>query len=110
MEYLAALALNDGRATSRTVARTLARSLQDLSTLRDDLIREGDVYSPRRGHLALAVPIFGPFILDHYETARELADTRLLSLTEMTRNRDVHTTGDQDLAPTYRQPNEPAAG
>lgn len=92
MEYLAALALHGGRAASSAIAHTLGRSLQELSSVRDDLIREGDIYSPQRGHVALAVPIFGPFILRHYEQARTHAEIELLSLQAMRRNRDDRTT------------------
>jgi hypothetical protein len=69
------------------VARTLGRSLQELSSVRQDLLREGDIYSPQRGHVALAVPLFASFILAHYEHARDDAETNLLSLPAMHGNR-----------------------
>jgi hypothetical protein len=58
-----------------------------LSSVRQDLLREGDIYSPQRGHVALAVPLFASFILAHYEHARDGAETNLLSLPAMHGNR-----------------------
>lgn len=87
MEYLAALALAGGRASSNALARSLGRTLQELSSLRDDLIREGDIYSPQRGYVALTMPIFSSFVLERYEDARAVAETALLSLDQMRRNR-----------------------
>lgn len=89
MEYLAALALAGGRTTSKTIGRSLGRTLPELSSLRDDLIREGDIYSPQRGYVALTMPIFNEFILDRYEQAREVSDTELLTLEQMRHNRDT---------------------
>lgn len=85
MEYLAALAAHGGKSTTRAIANTLRRSAQELSWIRQDLIREGDIYAPQRGHISLTVPIFGPYILTHYEQARAGAETALLSLTELQR-------------------------
>lgn len=70
MEYLAALAVNGGATTSRELATTLGRSQQASSTVREALIDEGDIYSPRRGHIRMAVPLFAPYILTEYENAR----------------------------------------
>jgi len=86
MEYLAALAVHGGRATTNVIAATLDRTAQELSWIRQDLIREGDIYAPQRGHVTLAVPIFAPYVLAHYERARATADTALLSLTDLLRN------------------------
>lgn len=61
MEYLAALAVNGGATTSRELATTLGRSQQASSTVREALIDEGDIYSPRRGHIRMAVPLFAPY-------------------------------------------------
>lgn len=88
MEYLAALALAGGRTTSNSIGRSLGRTLPELSSLRDDLIREGDIYSPQRGYVALTMPIFSEFILERYDQARAVSDTELLTLDQMRRNRD----------------------
>ena len=86
MEYMAALALQGGRATSNSIARSLNRTLSELSSLRDDLIREGDIYSPQRGYVALTMPAFSSFILARYDEARALSETAMLSLAEMQQN------------------------
>ena len=57
-----------------------------LSWLREQLIEEGDVYAPKRGQLAMAVPLFNRFVLSHYERTRPEAATELLSLQEMIAN------------------------
>lgn len=87
MEYMAALALHGGRATSNSIARTLGRTLSELSSLRDDLIREGDIYSPQRGYVALTMPTFNAFILDRYHDARDISETPLLTLEQMQHHR-----------------------
>ena len=50
------------------------------------LIDEGDLYPPRRGELAMAVPLFGNHILRRYRDARLEATTSLLSLEETRAN------------------------
>jgi hypothetical protein len=70
------------------ITNTLGRrSGYDFVKLRDGLIDAGDIYAPRPGHAAFCVPAFGPFILERYEAAREGADTELLSLAEMSQNK-----------------------
>jgi hypothetical protein len=86
LEYLTAIAVNGGRAATGALAATLGRTPQDLSWLRDELIRDGDVYGPTRGYVALSVPVFGRFLLANYEAARELSDTQLLPIEEMAVN------------------------
>lgn len=86
MEYIVALALHGGSSTTGRIARTLGRSVQELSKVRDALIREGDLYSVQRGHIALAVPIFGSYALAEYESARADAVVELLGLDQMRRN------------------------
>ena len=86
MEYLAALALHGGTTSTAHLATTLARPLSELSWIRHDLIREGDIYTLQRGHVALAIPIFAPYILARYDQARATADITLLSLEDMRRN------------------------
>jgi hypothetical protein len=57
--------------------------------VRQALIEEGDVFAPKRGHLSLAVPLMAPFVLAHYEQAREEADNNnILSLESMHNNAD----------------------
>ena len=73
-EYLAALAVNGGVATAAMMSRTLGRRASDLSRTRDQVIKAGDVYSPRRGEVRLSVPLFGQYILSHYEADRQASD------------------------------------
>jgi hypothetical protein len=98
MEYLAALALHGGRTSTAAIAKTLGRSQQDLSWLREELIEEGDVYAPKRGQLAMAVPIFNRFVLSRYESARPEASTELMTLSEMIANAGL----DPSAAPARR--------
>lgn len=102
MEYLAALAVNDGASTSRDLATTLGRSQQASSTVREALIAEGDVYSPRRGHIRMAVPLFAPYVLAEYERARrDCADPdSLLSIDAMRANRAA--AGPAQIEPAHR--------
>jgi len=86
MEFLAALALHGGRASTATIAATLRRTQQELSWLREELIEEGDIYAPKRGLLVMAVPLFNRYVLSHYERTRPEAATALLSLQEMIAN------------------------
>ena len=86
MEFLAALALHGGHASTRAIASTLGRTPQDLSWLRQALLVEGDVYAPRRGRLSMAVPLLAHYVLAHYEQARGDASTPLLSLEQMRAN------------------------
>lgn len=84
MEFLAALAVNGGRATTARLSHTLGRSAGELSWVRQTLIEEGDVFAPKRGHLSLAVPLMAPYVLSHYEQARQDADNDdILSLETM---------------------------
>lgn len=68
------------------IATTLGRTQQELSWLREELIEEGDVYAPKRGQLAMAVPLFNQYVLSHYERTRPEAGTPLLSLDQMIAN------------------------
>ena len=80
MEYLAALAVNGGSASSGQLAATLGRTNQELSWLRQELIREGDIHVPHRGQVALAVPLFVPYILARYDADRVDAEVSVLTL------------------------------
>jgi hypothetical protein len=108
MEFLAALALHGGRASTATVAKTLGRTQQELSWLREELIEEGDVYAPKRGQLAMAVPLFNRYVLSHYERTRPEAATSLLSLQQMIANAGldpsaITANGDLDILQRSRQ-------
>jgi hypothetical protein len=92
LEYLTAIALNGGSGPVAAVAATLDKRLPELSWLRDELIHDGDIYSPNRGHVALAVPVFARYLVSRYEEARRHSDTTLLSLDQMRRNQAAYTT------------------
>lgn len=83
LEYLTALALCGGDTTSQAVARTLGRAHKELSWVRDDLLRAGDIHSPGWGRVAMSMPQFGPYLLAHYEQARDLIATDLMPLGQM---------------------------
>lgn len=89
MEFLAALALLGGRAASSAVARALGREHREISWIREELIEEGDVYAPKRGQLALAVPLFRRYVLVHYERTRPTSATSLLGLEDMAANAGI---------------------
>lgn len=97
MEFLAALALHGGNARSADIAKTLGRTHGELSWLRAELIGEGDIYAPRRGQLAMAIPVFKRYVLQHYELTSPSSSTPLLSLDEMRTNAglDEHMTKPQ---------------
>jgi hypothetical protein len=63
--YLVSMAasLVGGRTRSSEVASDLGRSLAELSTTRDRLIRKGVVYSPGPGEVAFSVPGFADYVL-----------------------------------------------
>ncbi|MGO9899921.1 MAG: hypothetical protein ACLP0J_09555, partial [Solirubrobacteraceae bacterium] len=86
-EFLMALSVNGGAATTAALAVTLGRPQQSLSQVRDTLITKGDVYVPRRGELALSVPVFASYLRANYEAARARSSgPELLALEEMERN------------------------
>ena len=85
LEFLTALAAHGGRTATARVATTLGRARASISDTRDALITEGDVFVPRWGELALTVPMFGRYLIAHYEEARQRATTELLSLEELRR-------------------------
>jgi hypothetical protein len=101
MELITALALHGGTASTAALARTLGRARTDLSWVRDELLHEGDVYVPHRGELSLAVPTFGPYVLDHYEAARGDSTRELLGIAEMRANVSARTSGHEQ---SKRQP------
>ena len=86
LEYLTAIALHGGSVTTRVVAETLGRQQRELSWIRDELLRAGDVYAPSRGRVVMSVPAFAPFLLSHYNDARDASDTPLLPLAAMRSN------------------------
>lgn len=112
MEFLAALALHGGRASTAAIAATLGRTQQELSWLREELIEEGDIYAPKRGQLAMAVPLFNRYVLSHYERTRPEAATALLSLQQMIGNAGLDASaidgnGDADVLQRRRQNETP---
>ena len=65
-EYLATMARlmgPSGRARSGDVAKSLDRSLSDLSPVRDRLIRKGVIHAPEAGVLQFSVPGFRQYVL-----------------------------------------------
>jgi hypothetical protein len=85
-ELLAAIAVNNGHGSVQLLRRTLGRDQAEWSWVRDDLINEGDIFSPRRGELTLTIPSFAAYILKSYESSREDATTSILSLAELRQN------------------------
>ena len=108
-EFLTALVVNDGAATTATLAITLGRPQQSLSQVRDTLLTKGDVYSPRRGELALTVPVFARYLRANYEAARRRGSgPELLPLEEMERNLDgLRARQGQELPQPGRRPRTP---
>lgn len=88
-EYLAALALLGGRAPVSEPAAMLGRQRSDLSWLRDELIKEGDIYAPRHGEMTMAVPLFAGYVLRRYEQERQGTAIELLTLDHVRRNAGV---------------------
>lgn len=86
MEFLAALALLGGHAPTASIAQAMGRTQRELSWLRQELITEGDVYMPRRGFLSMTMPLSRDFVLSRYEVLGREAETRLLTLDEMSAN------------------------
>jgi hypothetical protein len=85
MEFITAIAARGGEARISALASALERSVKDLSWTRDTLIKQGEIFAPRRGRVALALPFMGPFALAHYEHARADASVKLASLTQIMR-------------------------
>ncbi len=69
-QYLAALAILGGHAPSRAVAEVIGVTLSQVSPVRDELIKKGDIYAPRYGVVALSMPMMGPYVLASYDQAR----------------------------------------
>jgi len=89
-ELLAAIAVHGGGATISDLTTTLQRaSSTTYSRIRDELITEGDIFAPRRGELALTVPLFGPYLLANYEDVRGCASVRVMSLEDMQRDAEA---------------------
>lgn len=86
MELMAALALLGGQATTAQISRALGREQREISWIREELLAEGDVYAPKRGHLSMTVPLSRDYVLSRYETLRADAETRLLTMEEMAAN------------------------
>ncbi len=86
LEFVAALAVHEGRAPMALVAATLGKAPQEVSWLRDELIKQGDIYAPRRGQIAMAIPLFSSYVLTRYPQETQQRGTGLLSLEQMRRN------------------------
>ncbi|MFU8828364.1 MAG: ATP-binding protein [Phycisphaerales bacterium] len=62
--YLRAMAeLGPGPHRSGSVAQELARDVQSVAPIRNNLIRKGMIYSPSHGDTAFTVPLFDQFML-----------------------------------------------
>jgi hypothetical protein len=114
-ELLAAIAVHGGAATTADLTVTLARaSSTTYSRTRDELITEGDIYAPRRGELALTVPLFAQYLLANYEHVRGRASVPLLPLDEMRRNVEAVASGPPgrggQALPASRAVDRPASG
>lgn len=85
-EYMAALSLNGGLASVKAMEATLGRPQREFTYVRDRLIEDGDIYSPQRGVVQVSMPLIAPYVIAKYESAREIATTKLLSLDTLRRN------------------------
>lgn len=56
------VALGDSSVRSGAVARSLDKTLAQLSTVRDRLIRKGVIHSPSQGRLEFSAPGFGDYV------------------------------------------------
>jgi hypothetical protein len=109
-EFVTALAVHGGRASMASLAVILARPRNSLSAAHSSLLTRGDIYAPRRGEIALTAPLFAPYLLAHYEHARSLSTTKLLSLEAMNRNVDAVLNARPGAAvPPTRAGRQPAA-
>jgi hypothetical protein len=85
-ELLVAVAVHGGAVSTRDLTSTLHReSSTTYSRTRDELITEGDLYAPRRGALALTVPLMRPYLLAHYDEVCARANVAILPLRELER-------------------------
>jgi AAA ATPase domain len=85
-ELLAAVAIHGGAVATKDLTSTLQReSSTNYSRTRDELITEGDLYAPRRGALALTVPLMRPYLLAHYDEICARANVAILTLKELQR-------------------------
>jgi hypothetical protein len=86
-ELLVAVAIAGGTVASAQLSVILGREdRRSYSRTRDELITEGDLFAPRRGELALTVPLLAPYLLAHYEDLRSRSTVKLLPLAEMLNN------------------------
>jgi cysteinyl-tRNA synthetase len=63
--------LGEGVHRSADVARTIGKTVNQLGTIRDNLIRKGMVYSPTHGEIAFTVPLFEQFMKRAMSDSRE---------------------------------------
>lgn len=85
-EFLAAIAVNGGAATSQQLIATLRRKQSEWSPVRADLIAAGDIYPVRRAQLAFALPTYPEHVLENYAARRATSSVELLSLDQMRHN------------------------
>ncbi|MCW4600226.1 ATP-binding protein [Janibacter hoylei] len=97
--YLTAVSMCAPSVETGRVSAMLGRTTRQLSSLRDELIRSGDIYSMTQGRLDLAQPLMRGFAPQHYYATVEGAEG-LPSLREMSRARDAWVDG-------RRKPKEP---
>ncbi len=86
VEFLSALALQGSSAPMAGVAAVLGQSRQSLSVTREALITRGDIYMPKRGEIALALPLFAEYLLARYEDHRAAASIEMPALAVMRSN------------------------
>jgi hypothetical protein len=79
-EFVAALAVLGGEAAMPALGHVLDRPAKDLSWLRDELIKSGDIYAPAWGMLRLTVPTFAQYVLAHYDETVPRTTTPVASL------------------------------
>lgn len=111
-ELLAAVAVHGGAARTAELTVVLARaSSSTYSRTRDELITEGDIYAPRRGELALIVPLFAQCLLANLRARSRPGVRRLLPVGEMRRNVASGRLGRGGQAlPASRAADRPAGG
>jgi hypothetical protein len=85
-EFLAALSLLGGTATTRQLAQGLARPASDSTWVRDELLQEGDIFAPHRGQLTITDPHLPAFVLANYPDLQAEEDTAALPLEAIRQN------------------------
>lgn len=68
--------LGEGVHRSADVARAIGKTVNQLGTVRDNLIRKGMIYSPTHGEIAFTVPLFDQFMKRTMSDSRETRKRR----------------------------------